>query len=96
MELFEKSQYLGLEIQKEKNLKVFSKIALIISLIGNAICVFGALMIGAKKHFTEELFTLIMVGIIGTIVSLLIYFFIMVIIEISLNLKIRIYNLAQK
>lgn len=53
-------------------------------------------MIGAKKHFTEELFTLIMVGIIGTIVSLLIYFFIMVIIEISLNLKIRIYNLAQK
>ena len=49
MESFEKSQYLGLEIQKEKNLKVFSKIALIISLIGNAICVFGALMIGAKN-----------------------------------------------
>ena len=34
---------------KEINLKVFSKIVLIISLIGNAICVFGALMIGAKN-----------------------------------------------
>ncbi|WP_232284335.1 hypothetical protein, partial [Bacteroides sp. 3_1_23] len=65
--------------------KVFSKIALIISLIGNAICVFGALMIGAKNILQKSFFTLIMVGIIGTIVSLLVYFFIMVIIEISLK-----------
>ncbi len=96
MEALEKSQYLGLEIQNEKTLKMVSKIVLIISLIGYAICTFGALIVGFNTHFSEELFTLIVVGIIGTIVSLLAYFFVMVIIEISLSLKIRIYNLAQK